>query len=212
MALQRSSIALLLVTAAVAAGQIVPEAAPIIDYNATAAPAPTPASINIPLIRNVTCSFVYTSPRFYRVEAEVTLQGVRTDENLLNDAFIRMLRSQLGLNACQLAMSQGTNCTSGTQQLPDEFQTIGVGAGQMNRVDSVRIAATRAERFSLDASRAALASDAFFPFRDNVDEAAALGVKAIIQPGGSLRDEESIAAADEHGIAMAFTGTRHFRH
>lgn len=96
--------------------------------------------------------------------------------------------------------------------LADEFQTIGVGAGQMNRVDSVRIAATRAERFSLDASRAALASDAFFPFRDNVDEAAALGVKAIIQPGGSLRDEESIAAADEHGIAMAFTGIRHFRH
>lgn len=96
--------------------------------------------------------------------------------------------------------------------LADEFQTIGVGAGQMNRVDSVRIASTRAERFSLDVSKAALASDAFFPFRDNVDEAAALGVKAIIQPGGSLRDEESIAAADEYGIAMAFTGIRHFRH
>ena len=82
----------------------------------------------------------------------------------------------------------------------------------MNRVDSVRIAAMRAERFSLNLQGAALASDAFFPFRDNVDEAAALGIKAIIQPGGSLRDEESIAAADEHGLTMAFTGIRHFRH
>lgn len=96
--------------------------------------------------------------------------------------------------------------------LSDNQRTLGVGAGQMNRVDSVRIAAMRAERFSLNLQGAALASDAFFPFRDNVDEAAALGIKAIIQPGGSLRDEESIAAADEHGLTMAFTGIRHFRH
>jgi len=116
------------------------------------------------------------------------------------------------LRAMMMAWKVCKHVKSNAIVLADEFQTIGVGAGQMNRVDSVRIAATRAERFSLDASRAALASDAFFPFRDNVDEAAALGVKAIIQPGGSLRDEESIAAADEHGIAMAFTGTRHFRH
>jgi len=79
-------------------------------------------------------------------------------------------------------------------------------------VDSVRIAAMRAERFELPLSGAALASDAFFPFRDNVDEAANYGITAIIQPGGSMRDEESIAAANEHGIAMAFTGIRHFRH
>lgn len=96
--------------------------------------------------------------------------------------------------------------------LSDNQRTLGVGAGQMNRVDSVRIAAMRAERFSLNLQGAALASDAFFPFRDNVDEAAALGIKAIIQPGGSLRDEESISAADEHGLTMAFTGIRHFRH
>lgn len=96
--------------------------------------------------------------------------------------------------------------------LADNARTLGVGAGQMNRVDSVRIAAMRAQRFELDLEKAALASDAFFPFRDNVDEAAALGIKAIIQPGGSMRDEESIAAADEHGIAMAFTGIRHFKH
>ncbi|MBK8147137.1 MAG: bifunctional phosphoribosylaminoimidazolecarboxamide formyltransferase/IMP cyclohydrolase [Acidobacteria bacterium] len=91
-------------------------------------------------------------------------------------------------------------------------QTLGVGAGQMNRVDSVRIAAVRAERFGLSLKGSVVASDAFFPFRDNVDEAAAFGVAAIIQPGGSMRDEESIAAANEHKIAMAFTGVRHFKH
>jgi len=96
--------------------------------------------------------------------------------------------------------------------LANETQTLGVGAGQMNRVDSVRIAAMRAERFNLPVEGSALASDAFFPFRDNVDEAAKLGVSAIIQPGGSIKDEESIAAADEHGITMAFTGIRHFKH
>jgi phosphoribosylaminoimidazolecarboxamide formyltransferase/IMP cyclohydrolase len=96
--------------------------------------------------------------------------------------------------------------------LANATQTIGVGSGQMNRVDSVRLAAMRAERFGLPVSGSALASDAFFPFRDNVDEAGKMGVKAIIQPGGSIKDDESIAAADEYGIAMAFTGIRHFKH
>jgi len=91
-------------------------------------------------------------------------------------------------------------------------QTLGVGAGQMNRVDSVRIAATRAERFNLPLKGSVLASDAFFPFRDNIDEAAKYGVSAIIQPGGSVRDEECIKAANEHGISMVFTGIRHFKH
>ena len=91
-------------------------------------------------------------------------------------------------------------------------QTIGVGSGQMNRVDSLRIAAMRAERFALPLQGSALASDAFFPFRDNVDEAAKLGISSIIQPGGSIKDDESIAAADEHGIVMVFTGIRHFKH
>ena len=91
-------------------------------------------------------------------------------------------------------------------------QTIGVGAGQMNRVDSTRIAATRAERFGLPIKGSVLASDAFFPFRDNVDDGASLGFSAIIQPGGSINDDESIAAANEFGIAMAFTGIRHFKH
>ena len=96
--------------------------------------------------------------------------------------------------------------------LADAERTLGVGAGQMNRVDSIRIAAMRAQRFELPLEGAALASDAFFPFRDNVDEAAAIGISAIIQPGGSVKDAESIAAADEHGITMAFTGIRHFNH
>ncbi|HUF03734.1 MAG TPA: bifunctional phosphoribosylaminoimidazolecarboxamide formyltransferase/IMP cyclohydrolase [Aridibacter sp.] len=94
----------------------------------------------------------------------------------------------------------------------NKSQTVGVGAGQMNRVDSVRIAAMRAERTDLKIEGSVLASDAFFPFRDNVDEAAKIGIKAIIQPGGSMRDEESILAADEHGLAMVFTGYRHFKH
>jgi phosphoribosylaminoimidazolecarboxamide formyltransferase/IMP cyclohydrolase len=91
-------------------------------------------------------------------------------------------------------------------------QTLGVGAGQMNRVDSLRIAAIRAERFNLPLKGSVLASDAFFPFRDNVDEAGKYGVSAIIQPGGSVRDEECIAAANEYGISMVFTGIRHFKH
>ncbi|RPI09445.1 MAG: bifunctional phosphoribosylaminoimidazolecarboxamide formyltransferase/IMP cyclohydrolase PurH, partial [Actinobacteria bacterium] len=85
----------------------------------------------------------------------------------------------------------------------------GIGAGQQNRVDSARIAATRAAG---RAAGGACASDAFFPFRDGLDAAAEAGVAAVIQPGGSVRDEEVIAAADEHGLAMVFTGERHFRH
>jgi phosphoribosylaminoimidazolecarboxamide formyltransferase / IMP cyclohydrolase len=91
-------------------------------------------------------------------------------------------------------------------------QTIGVGAGQMSRVNSARIAAIKAEHAGLVVKGAVMASDAFFPFRDGLDNAAANGISCVIQPGGSIRDDEVIAAADEHGIAMAFTGMRHFRH
>jgi phosphoribosylaminoimidazolecarboxamide formyltransferase/IMP cyclohydrolase len=88
-------------------------------------------------------------------------------------------------------------------------QTVGVGAGQMSRVDSVKIGAMRAQ---LPVAGSVLASDAFFPFRDGIDEAARHGITAIIQPGGSVRDDEVIAAANEHGLAMVFTGVRHFKH
>ena len=90
--------------------------------------------------------------------------------------------------------------------------TVGVGAGQMSRVNSARIAAIKAEHAGLPVPGSVMASDAFFPFRDGIDQAGAAGIKAVIQPGGSMRDEEVIAAANEHGIAMVFTGTRHFRH
>ncbi len=90
--------------------------------------------------------------------------------------------------------------------------TVGVGAGQMSRVYSARIAAIKAQDAGLDVKGSVMASDAFFPFRDGLDSAAEVGVTAVIQPGGSLRDDEVIAAADEHGIAMVFTGIRHFRH
>ena len=91
-------------------------------------------------------------------------------------------------------------------------QTIGVGAGQMSRVNSARIAAIKAEQAGLKVKGSVMASDAFFPFRDGIDNAAAVGIAAVIQPGGSVRDEEVIAAADEHGMAMVFTRMRHFRH
>ena len=91
-------------------------------------------------------------------------------------------------------------------------QTIGVGAGQMSRVYSARIAAIKADEAGLEIRGSVMASDAFFPFRDAIDAAAVAGVRAIIQPGGSIRDREVIAAADAHGIAMVFTGMRHFRH
>jgi phosphoribosylaminoimidazolecarboxamide formyltransferase/IMP cyclohydrolase len=91
-------------------------------------------------------------------------------------------------------------------------QTIGVGAGQMSRVNSARIAVIKAEHAGLEVRGSVMASDAFFPFRDGIDNAAAAGISAVIQPGGSMRDEEVIAAADEHDMAMVFTGVRHFRH
>ncbi len=116
------------------------------------------------------------------------------------------------LRALLLAWKVCKHVKSNAIVFADENRTIGVGAGQMNRVDSVRIAAMRAERFDLPLKNSVVASDAFFPFRDNVDEAAAFGVSAIIQPGGSIKDNESIEAANEHKIAMVLTGFRHFKH
>jgi len=90
--------------------------------------------------------------------------------------------------------------------------TIGVGAGQMSRINSARIAGIKAEHAKLEVKGSVMASDAFFPFRDGIDAAAEAGIVAVIQPGGSMRDDEVIAAANEHGMAMVFTGMRHFRH
>ena len=93
-----------------------------------------------------------------------------------------------------------------------DLQTVGIGAGQMSRVVSAKIASLKAEEAGLVVPGSVMASDAFFPFRDGIDAAAAAGIAAVIQPGGSMRDAEVIAAADEHGMAMVFTGRRHFRH
>jgi phosphoribosylaminoimidazolecarboxamide formyltransferase/IMP cyclohydrolase len=91
-------------------------------------------------------------------------------------------------------------------------RTIGIGAGQMSRVYSARIAGIKAADEGLEVKGSVMASDAFFPFRDGIDQAAEAGIQAVIQPGGSMRDQEVIDAANEHGIAMVFTGMRHFRH
>ena len=136
---------------------------------------------------------------------------VTTDETLYRVVTKRQ-PTDAELRSMLFAWTVSKHVKSNAIVLANEVQTIGVGSGQMNRVDSVRIAAMRAERFELPIKGSALASDAFFPFRDNVDEAAKMGVAAIIQPGGSVKDDESIAAADEHGLTMIFTGYRHFKH
>jgi phosphoribosylaminoimidazolecarboxamide formyltransferase/IMP cyclohydrolase len=94
----------------------------------------------------------------------------------------------------------------------NDTKTLGIGAGQMSRVDASKLAVTKAGDAGLDLQGSVVISDAFFPFRDGVDAAASAGATAVIEPGGSVRDEEVIAAADEHGMAMVFTGRRHFRH
>ena len=91
-------------------------------------------------------------------------------------------------------------------------QTVGVGAGQMSRIDSAQIAASKAKERGFETQGCAMASDAFFPFRDGIDVAASMGITSIIQPGGSIKDDEVIEAANEADIAMVFTGIRHFRH
>lgn len=94
----------------------------------------------------------------------------------------------------------------------EQNATVGIGAGQMSRVDSVELGAAKSQKVGLSVVGSYVGSDAFFPFRDGIDAIAKVGAKAIIQPGGSIRDEEVIAAADEHGLIMVFTGMRHFRH
>jgi phosphoribosylaminoimidazolecarboxamide formyltransferase/IMP cyclohydrolase len=116
------------------------------------------------------------------------------------------------LKEMAFAMSVCKHVKSNAIVLSSNLQTIGVGAGQMSRIDSAKIAIAKARELGHVVRGAVMASDAFFPFRDCVDEAAKAGISAIVQPGGSIRDPESITAADEHGIIMAVTGTRHFRH
>lgn len=116
------------------------------------------------------------------------------------------------LDDLDFAWSAVAGVKSNAILLARDGATLGIGMGQVSRVDASELAVRKAAAAGLDLSGCALASDAFFPFRDGVDAAAAAGVRAIVQPGGSVRDEEVIAAADEHGVAMVFTGRRLFRH
>jgi phosphoribosylaminoimidazolecarboxamide formyltransferase/IMP cyclohydrolase len=116
------------------------------------------------------------------------------------------------LAALTLAWKVCKHVRSNAIVFADENHTLGIGAGQMSRVDSARIAVEKAAAAKLDLAGCACASDAFFPFRDGLDVAARAGATAVIQPGGSVRDDEVIHAADEHGMTMVFTGRRHFRH
>ena len=144
----------------------------------------------------------------YLVQNQDFLSITREDLNVVSER----QPSEKEVQAMMLAWKVCKHVKSNAIVFANDIQTVGVGAGQMNRVDSVRLAAMRAQKTDLDLEGTVLASDAFFPFRDNVDEAAKFGISAIIQPGGSKRDDESIAAANEHGISMVFTGYRHFKH
>ncbi|MGY0620072.1 bifunctional phosphoribosylaminoimidazolecarboxamide formyltransferase/IMP cyclohydrolase [Lysobacter sp. A378] len=130
-------------------------------------------------------------------ELKVVTQLAPTDAQLADLMFAWRIAKFVKSNAIVYARDQ---------------RSIGIGAGQMSRVVSAKIAGLKAEDAGLSVPGSVMASDAFFPFRDGIDAAAAAGIKAVIQPGGSMRDKETIAAADEHGIAMVFTGVRHFRH
>jgi phosphoribosylaminoimidazolecarboxamide formyltransferase/IMP cyclohydrolase len=116
------------------------------------------------------------------------------------------------LAALRFAWRVAKHAKSNAIVLATAQQVVGVGAGQMNRLDSARLAVMRAREAGLATEGAVCASDAFFPFRDGLDVVAGAGVTAVIQPGGSLRDADVIAAADEREMAMVFTGIRHFRH
>ncbi len=132
-----------------------------------------------------------------RADLEVVSKRVPSEDEMQDLLFAWKVAKMVKSNAIVYARNQ---------------QTVGVGAGQMSRINSARIAAIKAEHAGLKVQGSVMASDAFFPFRDGLDNAAAAGITAVIQPGGSVRDEEVIAAADEHGLAMVFTRMRHFRH
>ncbi len=151
---------------------------------------------------------------YKRIAGGLLVQDADTDALAANDLKIVSARSPSAaemqdlLFAWKVAMFVKSNAIVYAKDL----QTIGIGAGQMSRVVSAKIAALKAEEAGLIIPGSVMASDAFFPFRDGIDAAAKAGIRAVIQPGGSMRDNEVIAAANEHDIAMVFTGRRHFKH
>ncbi len=151
---------------------------------------------------------------YKRIAGGLLVQDADTDALTVNDLKVVSARSpsvaemQDLLFAWKVAMYVKSNAIVYAKDL----QTIGIGAGQMSRVVSAKIAALKAEEAGLAVPGSVMASDAFFPFRDGIDAAAKAGIRAVIQPGGSMRDNEVITAANEHDIAMVFTGRRHFKH
>lgn len=169
-------------------------------------------------VRLLSCGTWATEPQagydFKRVNGGLLVQDRDIGMVTLGDLEVVTKRtpSQEELRDCLFAWKVAKMVKSNAIVYANNSQTVGVGAGQMSRVNSARIAAIKAEQAGLKVKGSVMASDAFFPFRDGIDNAAAVGISAVIQPGGSVRDEEVIAAADEHGMAMVFTRMRHFRH
>ena len=157
---------------------------------------------------------VYGAMEYKRIAGGLLVQDADTDSLTAADLKIVSARAPSAsemqdlLFAWKVAMFVKSNAIVYAKDL----QTVGIGAGQMSRVVSAKIAALKAEEAGLVVPGSVMASDAFFPFRDGIDAAAKAGIRAVIQPGGSMRDNEVIAAADEHDIAMVFTGRRHFKH
>ncbi|MCG2633612.1 MAG: bifunctional phosphoribosylaminoimidazolecarboxamide formyltransferase/IMP cyclohydrolase [Gammaproteobacteria bacterium] len=151
---------------------------------------------------------------YKRVSGGLLVQD--TDSTVLDESALRVVTRRAPTTAEQrdlrFAWRVAKMVKSNAIVYAGDGRTLGIGAGQMSRIDSARIAALKAAEAGLDLKGSAMASDAFFPFRDGLDQAAEVGVSAVIQPGGSIRDDEVIAAADERNIAMLFTGMRHFRH
>ena len=185
------------------------------------APAVEPAAIDVARakknVRLLSCGELHGGRRgleYKRVGGGLLLQTA--DELCLDESALRVVSkvqpSESQMQDLLFAWKVAWFVKSNAIVYARDQQTIGVGAGQMSRVISAKIAGLKAREEGLQVPGAVMASDAFFPFRDGIDAAAAEGIAAVIQPGGSVRDEEVIAAADEHGIGMVFTGIRHFRH
>ncbi len=168
-------------------------------------------------VRLLSCGAFTTASRgldYKRVGGGLLLQSA--DEQCLDESALKVVTqtapSETQMRDLLFAWKVAWFVKSNAIVYARDAQTIGVGAGQMSRVISAKIAGLKAAEEGLTVPGSVMASDAFFPFRDGIDAAAEAGIAAVIQPGGSVRDEEVIAAADEHGISMVFTGVRHFRH
>ena len=151
---------------------------------------------------------------FKKIGGGLLLQTTDTHKLDINscDVVSKLKPNKKNLSDLRFAWQVAKYVKSNAIVFCNDKKTLGVGAGQMSRVDSTRIAAIKAEHANLDLKNSVVASDAFFPFRDGIDVIASYGAKFVIQPGGSLKDDEVIKAADEHGLVMLFTKIRHFKH